>query len=333
MQHASNPKVSIVILNWNNFRDTTRCIESALSCGYRHLEVIVVDNSSTDGSVERIASQFPGLQIVRNESNLGFSRGCNRGIQAALKDPQCRFVLLLNNDCTLQPGGLVLAVRAMTRSSDIGVVTGKVYFGDGSRRIWHAGGRVSLFAGQAVARGFREIDIGQFDNESDTGWASGAMMLVSREVLAKVGMLPEEYFFGVEEWDYSLAVLRNGFRIRYVPTFVGFHSGGGSHHNHDPKFVYNYYRNKLIFQQRQLGTFLFYLWLIPFRTYLNLRMRRHVQRIVWDSYPDEHIEIDDVVFAAQRALGDHGKNRLSESTMLEFDATLKAWKDQVRPSS
>jgi GT2 family glycosyltransferase len=313
--------VAAVVLNWNNFEDSLSCIENLRASDYPALKTYLVDNNSTDDSIRRLEARFPDVVILRNKENLGFSRGCNVGVRAAMQDAGCLYVLLVNNDCSVSARSISEAVCAAESDANIGIVTGKIL--DEGGRIWHAGGRISLWRGQAKARGFREKDVGQFNEPCDTEWASGAMMLIRREVIEKVGCLPEQYFFGVEEWDYSLQVGRAGYRIRYVPEFQGMHPGGGSHDNHDPKFAYNYYRNKLLFQERHLGRYLFRVWLLPFRIYLTFKMRRHISYLASITYADpSDSPVDEVVFAAWTALRDHGKNSLSESTMLEFENVL-----------
>lgn len=320
-------EVVAVVLNWNNFDDSDACIRSLLAVTYPRLRIVLVDNRSTDGSFARLKESHPTIQFVANTENLGFSRGCNNGIRAALSGGSCEYVLLINNDCEIDAGALEPAVAEMQAHPDVGVVTAKIV--DERGRIWHAGGTISLLRGQSYARGFREPDVGQFETVCDTEWASGALMLVRREVLERVGLLPEEYFFGVEEWDYSLQVLGKGYRVRYVPRFRGMHPGGGSHDNHDPKFAYNYYRNKLIFQERHLGRLLFKLWLLPFLLYLKFKMRRHISYLASITYANpSQSPVDEVVFAAWMAVRDHGTGELNEGTMLRFQSVLEDWRKQ-----
>src|SRR4030095_15805611 len=95
----------------------------------------------------------------------------------------------------------------------------------------------------------------------ETFWASGAMLLIPRRTIEKVGPLPEEYFFGVEEWDYSTAVLAAGLKILYIHTFKGYHDAGGNYKAVDPVLiVYNGIRNKLVFAEKYLSTPVWFLW-------------------------------------------------------------------------
>jgi GT2 family glycosyltransferase len=320
----ASPRVCAVVLNWNRFDHTRRCVESLQACGYPDLRIVVVDNASADGSGARLRATLPGVTFMQNAANLGFARGCNVGIRRALEDPECAFVLLINNDATLAPDGLAAAVQAAGRDPLAGVVGGKVLESPESRKIWYAGGYVDRWRGQAMVRGFGEIDTGQYDAAGEVGFATGGLMLIRRRVLERVGLLPEEYFFGVEEWDFSLSVRRAGLRLLYVSTFLAYHAGDGSHWNYSPKYVYNYYRNKLIFQQKFLPHGLFPLWKLAFALYGVLLARRHRQELIRRGGETRAVQQDDLDFALREALKDHGRNVLSEEVLTEFEQRLAA---------
>ena len=325
MNASTRPRVYVVILNWNNYADTKRCLESLQAATYTDLRIIPVDNGSTDESRRQLEAEFPQLRFVRNNVNLGFAKGCNTGIRAALKDKECAYVLLLNNDAVATPGFLEKAIDTAEANKAIGLIGGKILYSPETKRIWYAGGEINRWRGLTVIRGFREVDQGQYDTSIEVGFVTGALMLIKREVLEKVGLLPEEYFFGVEEIDYSLAVRQGGYKLYYVPEFVVYHGADGSHSNYDPKFVYNNYRSKLILQEKYLPRGLFSLWKAIFSIY-----GRHVARRVWQRIRDEdpglddkRIPLDDLNFAFDKALADHGKDILSEQTLLNFDEALR----------
>ena len=87
----SEPRVYIIVLNWNNYEDTKKCVESVEQATYPDIKIVIVDNASTDGSGERLRKEFPQHQFVLNEGNLGFSKGCNRGIRVAMQDKACAY--------------------------------------------------------------------------------------------------------------------------------------------------------------------------------------------------------------------------------------------------
>jgi GT2 family glycosyltransferase len=328
MKVATEPKVYAVILNWNNHEDTRKCLESLEKATYPNLAIIVVDNGSVDGSGKRLKEEFSNLRFIFNDKNLGFARGCNVGIRAALEDEDCGYVLLLNNDAVATPGFLKRAVETGETNRDVGLIGGKILYSPESKRIWYAGGEINRWRGLTVIRGFREVDQGQYDSASEVGFVTGALMLIPRQVLDRVGLLPEEYFFGTEEIDYSIAVKKAGYKLYYVPEFLIYHSADGSHSNYDPKFVYNNYRGKLILQEKYLPKKLFPLWKKVFNVYGVLAAGRVWQRLrnADPDLEDKTVPFHDLRFAFSRALKDHGTNSLSEEALTRFDEALKTRK-------
>jgi GT2 family glycosyltransferase len=324
MMNASLRRVYAVVLNWENFSDTRLCLNSLRQSGYPDLRTIVVDNCSQDRSVDQLRQEFPDLTLQSNEFNLGFARGCNVGIREAMKDPECAYVLLLNNDAVLVPGTLKPGIEFADSDSALGAISGKVLSSPQSRAIWYAGGQINRWRGQAVVRGFGEVDCGQYDQACEVGFVTGALMLIKREVLEAAGLLPEEYFFGVEEWDYSLRVQHAGYKLYYVPEFMAYHKADGSHWNYDPKFVYNSYRNKLIFQEKYLPPLVFAVWKKAFGVYGKYLARRARERLIAAQRfkHSEAVQLDDLDFAFARALRDHGTSALTAKALAEFEADL-----------
>jgi GT2 family glycosyltransferase len=265
-----NPLVCIVVLNWRSFANTSKCLESLAEITYKNYRVLVVDNGSNDGSIEMLKSIYPAHTYILSGENVGFSCGCNLGIRHALSCG-AQYVLLLNNDTTVEPSFLEPAVDIFSEYTNVGAVTGKIMYSNPKNMIWQAGGHIDLYRAQGIARGMNEEDIGKYDEICDTGWASGAMSLISRATLEKVGLLPEEYFFGQEEWDYSTAILRNHLRIIYVPQFKSYHSAGGSYRAQHPILnIYGGYINKMIYARKYLPSSLWIPWKCVFWLYLRL---------------------------------------------------------------
>ncbi len=317
------PSVYIVLLNWNGFEHTSACLASLKKAMYPNQHIIVVDNGSRDKSVEqlrKLVGNDPTTTLLENTENLGFARGCNVGLQYALKNG-CDYALLLNNDAEVALGFLEVAVLAAESDPAIGLVGGKIYLPD-RQRLWYAGGQINFVRGDVVIRGFRMIDQGQFDRPGETGFVTGAMMLIRRAVMEQVGLLPEEYFFGQEEWDYSVQVARAGYKLYYEPRSIAYHRSDGSHRNSDPKYVYNGYRNKLIFQQKYLPRGLWPVYLSALRTYRRLWAKRQIA-----SLHDEDANIDQIIFALQCAIEDHcrsPRNAMTEADLTAFAARLAA---------
>ena len=274
--------VTSIVLNWNDFDATRNCVRSLLEEPQKGHFVVIVDNASVDGSYERLRAEFSHLPVLQSGGNLGFARGCNVGIRYALENQDPDFVFLLNNDAILARGSLAAGIARASRpeAGTVGLVGGKILYQSNKKKIWSAGGRISLLRAQAVSRGGGHQDVGQYDEALQVTFVTGAMMLITREMLRRVGPLPEEYFFGQEEWDYSVAANRAGLSLWYEPKMQSYHDGDGSHRNHDPKFIYNSYRNKLIFAKKYINPVLFPLWYFSFAyVYRHLLAERHLFRL------------------------------------------------------
>ena len=272
------PKVAIVIINWNGYAHTRACLESLSRITYPCCEIIVVDNASTDGSREKLQAEFPQQRFIVNPSNLGFARGCNVGIRKALSG-DAAYVLLLNNDTVVKEGFLEPAVALAESDPKIGLVTGKIYAYGRPGHIWYAGGTVSLLRGRGRVRGCGCRDTGQFDRVCEVGYGEGALMLIKRSVLDAIGLLPEEYFFGTEVYDYSICARRRGYKVFYVPEFCICHESGSPARALAPKYLYNGHRSKLIFQQKFLPTWLFRPWELAFLIYSLWVTTRRLERL------------------------------------------------------
>jgi len=172
-----NPRVFIIILNWNNWLDTFECLESLKNNDYPNYEVVIVDN----GSDEKPQSPNPDIKIIYNKENLGFSEGNNVGIKYALEHG-ADYVLLLNNDTVVSNDFLSKLVKAAESNEEIGMVGSKIYFYDQKDRIWFAGGKVNWLYNKGTMRGYNEIDKGQYDlpEIQETDYLTGCCILVKK---------------------------------------------------------------------------------------------------------------------------------------------------------
>jgi GT2 family glycosyltransferase len=178
--------------------------------------VLVVDNASTDGTVEAIRVRYGRrVDVLMNASNLGYAAGNNAGIRRALDDG-ANYVLLLNNDTTVAPDFVGELLRAMDDPS-VGVTAPKIYYAQPRNRIWYAGGMISMWRGVARHLGIRELDRGQHDRARDVDYASGCALLARRELFERVGFLDESYRAYFEDADLCVRAARAGYRIRFVP--------------------------------------------------------------------------------------------------------------------
>jgi GT2 family glycosyltransferase len=216
----SPPKVGVVILNWNNYSDTASCLNSLDEITYENAFVVVVDNGSEDGSGERLANEFDWCEFGFNEENLGFSGGCNVGIEYALEQG-ADYVLLLNNDIEVSPDFLGPLVNTAERHKRVAAVGGVIYDGH-SDDVWDAGGEMRPLIAN-VSR-YKEV---KSNEEYRTEFVTCAQALLSKEFLQE-HLLDEEYFFGVEEIDLSWRANKDGWKLFTNPNSEVYHDVGSS---------------------------------------------------------------------------------------------------------
>lgn len=235
-------KVCIILLNYKNWKDTCKCLDSIYKTTYPYKHVIVIDNASNNGSVENIKNNFPEIDLIKNKENLGFSRACNVGIKKAL-NMNSDYILLLNNDTIVHPYFLEPLINEGEENSNAGILAGKIYYYN-SNKIWYGGSKKGFF--KSIHRGQGIIDQGQFNKKEKVFFASGCMMMIKKEVLKVCGFLDERFFFGLEDSEYCDRVIKNGFKILYVPNSVIWHKIGRSL-NLNPGKVYNGYLGNILF--------------------------------------------------------------------------------------
>lgn len=251
-------KVGIIILNWNNYHDTKKCINSIKKLEYSNWFCIIVDNDSKDDSYYKLKMEFPRLTFLKNKRNLGYAGGYNKGIKEALSK-DCKYVFLVNNDITMHPQSLRLLVSYMENNEEIGVIGGKIYFMNDPNIIWSAGGKIYWHKAKFTGRGLKESDIGQYDREAEVNYLPGAAVLIRTAILKKIGLLPECYFLGGEEADFCVNVKKEGYKNFYIPTAIFWHKVGYSGQVL-PKYQYNRVRNRLMFVERNFPYLLKKLW-------------------------------------------------------------------------
>jgi len=217
------PAWHAVVLSWNGREDTLRCLESLSSVEQADLEIICVDNGSTDGSQRAVRERFPHVFLIEAGVNLGYSGGNNLGIRHALEHG-ARWVVLVNNDASVAPDVIEGFARAARERPRAGILAGKVYRADRPQTIWFAGQRVSELLGYSGRpRGHGRPDGPRYSRIAPTGRAVGALMAISREAIEAVGLLDEELFAYVEDVDWALRVRAAGFEVVFAPDARAWH--------------------------------------------------------------------------------------------------------------
>lgn len=202
--------VTCIVLNWNGWQDTIACLESLQCTDYPNLSILVVDNGSTDNSVEKIRKSFEKIEILETVTNRGFAGANNLGIRLAL-DRQTDFVWLLNNDTVVEPGTLKALVTCAESDPKIGAV-GSVL------RYWHAPEKIQAWGGGTINlwTGYSTHLVGPEGLESLT-YLNAASVLLRSSVLRKVGILDEGYYIYWEDADMSYRIRAAGYKLAVAP--------------------------------------------------------------------------------------------------------------------
>ncbi|GAB3718934.1 glycosyltransferase family 2 protein [Spirosoma lituiforme] len=244
------PLISLITINYNQAVVTCDLLESTQQLTYPNYEIIVVDNGSAEDPSERIRQgNYPHVRVIVSPDNLGFSGGNNLGIQQAKGD----YYFLLNNDTIVTPDLLEQLIKPFVKDATIGVCCPKIRYHDQPNIIQYAGYHpLNKYTGRTWAIGLMEPDQGQHDQAKPTYFAHGAAMLVSREVLDRVGSLDDSFFLYYEELDWSMRIRKAGYQIYYQPEALIYHRESMSVGKQNPMKVYYHTRNRLWFMRRNV---------------------------------------------------------------------------------
>lgn len=243
-----NEKIYIIILNWNGYSDTIRCVASLLQQSYKNFEILIVDNGSTDGSEAMLKKSFPNITLLQTGKNLGFAGGNNVGIGYALKE-KARYVLILNNDTLCDKNLLQTLLEAAQSSSKVGIVGSLIYYFDNPRRFWNSSGGYFRPTRKNFHSNVSIREESEDNKYIKVDYVSGTCMLINTSLLKRVGLIPEEYFLYYEDLDFSLAAKRAGYDIFLAKKSRILHKISASMNNQDMKLYY-LTRNGFLFAKK-----------------------------------------------------------------------------------
>jgi N-acetylglucosaminyl-diphospho-decaprenol L-rhamnosyltransferase len=253
--------LSVVVVNWNAGGALGRCLASiyASTPWSGALEVLLVDNASTDRSQTRAAREYPGLKVLQNAENRGFARGVNQGLAQATGE----LILLLNPDVVLAPSTISLLADFMTQHPSAAVVGPKLLNADGTVQAsarrdpspWTGlFGRdaplTRLFPNNPVSR--RELPALEHAGAGplEVDWISGACLLVRRAAYERVGLMDERFFLFWEDADWCLRFRRAGWKVHYLPSAVGTHRVGVSRARRPIRSAIDFHRSAYRFYRK-----------------------------------------------------------------------------------
>ncbi len=214
---VSQPWVSVIIVSYNNCSHLQACFHSLLEANDAEVELILIDNHSSDGSPDYVAEHFPTVKVIRNEDNHGFGRANNQGAQLA----QGEYLAFLNPDTAVTPGWLEKLIVVLESDETIGLVTPKILLLDQPKMINTAGNDVHL-TGLTLCRGMG-LSYEALAEPAAVGAVSGAAFVIRRDLFVKLGGFDAAFFMYFEDTDLSLRARLLGYECRYVPEAVIYH--------------------------------------------------------------------------------------------------------------
>lgn len=250
--------VSVIVVNWNTRQLLRDCIDSILRYADDYaVEIVVVDNHSSDGSVEMVREHYPAVHLIANAENTGFARANNQGVRAA----SGRYVLLLNSDAMLTAGAFGSLMRLAESNPKIGMVGARLVNADGSfqasftriptlmQELLILSGVGRLLYGRYYPSYGPEVEAGP----QPAGYVEGACMLAPRHAYLEVGGLDEGYFMYAEDVDLCYAMQRHGWQVWYQPEAKVIHLGSASSKNRKPQREADLYRSRVRFFRKNYG--------------------------------------------------------------------------------
>ncbi len=227
-ENKVSPKVTVIIPHWNGIEILEPCLRSLDASQYPNLQVVVVDNASSDESVVFIHREFPNVTVIENASNLGFAGGCNVGLRSVESD----YYLILNNDTTHEVDWIEHLVEQIESDPKIAAVQPKIMSAQNPKTFDYAGGVGGLMdvLGFPFALGriftSMEEDDGYYDQSRDIFWASGTALLVRGTALKEVGLFDEDFFAHMEEIDLCWRFHNADWRVVNAPASKIYHHSG-----------------------------------------------------------------------------------------------------------
>lgn len=254
------PIVSIISVHFNQIALTEAFINSVLGQSYTDFELIIVDNGSVGEPLSPLLDKYPMVCFIISKENLGFAGGNNLGIEKS----QGGFLFFLNNDTEIQDDTIEILVEHFKKHPLCGMLSPKIKYYDTNTIQYAGSGEINFYTGRNTRVGYKEIDSGQFDRVYRTEIIHGAAMMVSRQLINSVGMMPAEFFLYYEEIDWCQQAKEAGFEIWFNGYSTVFHKESMSIGKNSPLKTYYMSRNRLLFMRRHTRGFKKISWIAFF---------------------------------------------------------------------
>jgi hypothetical protein len=259
------------------------CLDSVLKLEYPNFETVVVDNNSTDGSLELAKSLFSRFYFIKNEKNIGFAAGNNIGIRWTL-EKMADYVLLLNNDAVIQKDALSILIEEAEKNGKAGILSPLIFKGN-TQEVWFAGGKMKWLAMKNV-----HVNEQKSQDSYETQYITGCAMLIKKEVFQKIGLLDEDYFLYYEDADFCVRAKKSGFKILIAPSAEVYHYEKSEENREDK--IYWLVLSGILFFRKNTPAILrpwmrIYLFLRKLKNRMDLRDEKNKEaKVVRKAYDD-----------------------------------------------
>lgn len=238
------PKVCIVIVNYNGAKYQNDCIRTIKDSVYQNYEMVVVDNNSTDNSMVMLKREYPEVKTIELKDNRGVTGGNNVGIQYSIQT-KAEYTLLMNNDVELDKNTISELVKSASENT---VTVPKILYFDRNDMLWYGGGYLDWKWGTGIHQFYREIDRGQANTQRIVTYSPACCMLIHNSVFERIGMLDEAYFMYFDDTDFCARLEDAGLQLLYVPGSFLWHKVSSSTGGESSKLsVYYMSRNHLYY--------------------------------------------------------------------------------------
>jgi GT2 family glycosyltransferase len=218
MRYEKRPSVGIIIVNWNKKEMTGNCLETLKMTKYPNFQVILVDNGSTDDSINYLKKIWPNLHVISLDKNYGYTTGTNIGWKYAIKVLKTDYICAMDNDIvTVQPEWLDLIINELEKSQERGIGSGKHLFPDGRLQTPYEGADKTY-----------QMDKGNYDHIKEVNAFVGPAIVIKKQVIQKIGYYDENFFYGPNDIDYCYRARKAGFKIVYNGLSKSVHIGSAS---------------------------------------------------------------------------------------------------------
>jgi GT2 family glycosyltransferase len=286
MKTKSNPLVTVITVNFNSTQVTLELLQSLRHSTYSPIEIIVIDNGSTENPETIIHTQFPEILFKRSSDNLGFAGGNNLGISMAKGD----YLFFINNDTEVTPNLISNLATTLSNNDKIGVVSPKIKFFN-TNIIQYAGYTPMSLIARNEAIGSKQHDTNHYTGLHPTPYAHGAAMMVRKSVIEKTGPMPEDFFLYYEELDWCERIRREGFTIMVDLDSLIYHKESMSVGKASPLKLFYQTRNRILFVRRNMPTLnkilfhlYFYAAVSPVKLFLyTIKGQKNYARTYWSA--------------------------------------------------